>query len=279
MDTSLGVVGLGRMAQALLLPLIKSESIQIKNILGVVKHSESVEVIANKFPKELKLVSSQNPASKEVWNSSIILLSVKPQQLSEVVASFEKNHLSQSSNSLLISVIAGVSLRNLQKAFPGYQCVRAVPNTPALVGAGLTGIAWGENIHAEDRRLTKEIFNPVSEVLELPESQLDAFLALTSSGPAYIALMSEALADGAVSAGLPRDLAGYLAHRTIAGTAALLNHQDIIHPGQLKDMVTSPGGTTIAALRKLEKAGLRSALIEAVMAAFERSKELSNLSN
>ena len=114
------------------------------------------------------------------------------------------------------------------------------------------------------------------EVLELPEAQLDAFLALTSSGPAYIALIAEALADGAVAAGLSRDLAGYLAHRTIAGTAALLNNKDL-HPGQLKDMVTSPGGTTIAALRKLEKAGIRSALIEAVLAAAERSKELSNL--
>jgi pyrroline-5-carboxylate reductase len=110
--------------------------------------------------------------------------------------------------------------------------------------------------------------------MELPESQLDAFLALTSSGPAFVALVAEAMADGAVAAGLPRRLAMHLAHRTLAGTAALL-HQRELHPGQLKDMVSSPGGTTIAGLRRLESGGLRSALIEAVLAAAERSRELA----
>jgi pyrroline-5-carboxylate reductase len=119
-----------------------------------------------------------------------------------------------------------------------------------------------------------ELFGDVGEVLELPEPKLDAFLALTSSGPAFIALVAEAMADGAVLAGLPRDLAHRLAHRTLAGTAALLD-QRALHPGELKDMVTSPGGTTIAGIRKLEQAGLRSALIEAVMAAAERSRQLA----
>jgi pyrroline-5-carboxylate reductase len=117
------------------------------------------------------------------------------------------------------------------------------------------------------------LFADVGEVLEFPEAKLDAFLALTSSGPAFIALVAEAMADGAVLAGLPRDLAQRLAHRTLAGTAALLD-QRALHPGELKDMVASPGGTTIAGLRQLEQAGLRSALIEAVMAAAERSRQL-----
>jgi pyrroline-5-carboxylate reductase len=114
----------------------------------------------------------------------------------------------------------------------------------------------------------------VGEVVELPESQLDAFLALTSSGPAFVALVAEAMADGAVAAGLPRVQAHHLAHRTLAGTAALL-HERELHPGQLKDMVSSPAGTTIAGLRELERAGLRSALIEAVLAAASRSRELA----
>jgi pyrroline-5-carboxylate reductase len=118
------------------------------------------------------------------------------------------------------------------------------------------------------------LFGDVGEVLELPEPKLDAFLALTSSGPAFIALVAEAMADGAALAGLPRDLAHRLAHRTLAGTAALLD-QRALHPGALKDMVTSPGGTTIAGIRELEKAGFRSALIEAVMAAAERSRQLA----
>ena len=114
----------------------------------------------------------------------------------------------------------------------------------------------------------------VGEVAELPETQLDAFLALTSSGPAFIALVAEAMADGAVAAGLPRALAQHLAHHTLAGTAALLHEQEL-HPGMLKDMVSSPGGTTIAGLRHLERQGLRSALIEAVVAAAERSRQLA----
>jgi pyrroline-5-carboxylate reductase len=118
------------------------------------------------------------------------------------------------------------------------------------------------------------LFARVGEVRVLPESQLDAFLALTSSGPAFVALVAEAMADGAVAAGLPRALAHHLAHRTLAGTAALLQEQEL-HPGQLKDMVSSPAGTTIAGLRQLERAGLRSALLEAVLAAAERSRELA----
>jgi len=118
-----------------------------------------------------------------------------------------------------------------------------------------------------------ELFAQVGEVLELPETQLDAFLALTSSGPAFVALVAEAMADGAVASGLPRAQALHLAHRTLAGTAALL-HEQQLHPGQLKDMVTSPGGTTIAGVRALERSGLRSALIEAVVAAAERSRAL-----
>ena len=276
MNLSLGVVGLGRMAQAIILPLIQNETIPIENIFAVVKNDSSIKRLEKSFPKGLKLATSENTAAKDLWNSSIILLAVKPQQLNEVINSVPEKKSTESSTPLLISVIAGISLSTLQKEFPGYVCIRAVPNTPALVGAGLTGIAWGNNATDRERHLTRQVFSPISEVLELPEAQLDAFLALTSSGPAYIALIAEALADGAVAAGLSRDLAGYLAHRTIAGTAALLNNKDL-HPGQLKDMVTSPGGTTIAALRKLEKAGIRSALIEAVLAAAERSKELSNL--
>ena len=135
-------------------------------------------------------------------------------------------------------------------------------------------MAWGDDLTSSQRSLVLEIFSPMSEVYELPEKQLDAFLALTSSGPAYVALFVEALADGAVAAGLPRKMAIDLAHKTLSGTALLLKKKKL-HPGELKDMIASPGGTTITALRHLEKAGLRSALIEAVVAAAERSRELA----
>ena len=173
----------------------------------------------------------------------------------------------------MISVLAGVTISRLQRCFPAHRCVRAVPNTPALVGEGLTALAWGDRIDAEQRSQVRGLFSGVSEVLELPEEKLDAFLALTSSGPAFLALIAEAMADGAVASGMPRDLALHLSSRTMAGTAALLRMRSL-HPALLKDMVSSPAGTTIAGIRRLEKDGVRSALIEAVVAAAERSRDL-----
>jgi pyrroline-5-carboxylate reductase len=148
-----------------------------------------------------------------------------------------------------------------------------VVNTPALVRCGLTALSWGQEPPLESRAWLEQLFSRVGEVWALPEPQLDAFLALTSSGPAFVALVAEGLADGAVAAGLPRSLAQGLALRTLAGTAALLEQKDL-HPAQLKDMVSSPAGTTMAGLRELERSGLRSALLEAVYAAAQRSREL-----
>lgn len=201
----------------------------------------------------------------------MVLLAVKPQQLEAVAAAAPTPPAG--ATPLLLSVLAGVRLARLQSLFPAWKVVRAVPNTPCLVRAGLTGLAWGDGLSTDQKVWIQELFSQVGEVLELPEAQLDAFLALTSSGPAFVALVADALADGAVAAGLPRQQAHRLAHRTLAGTAALLQEQDL-HPAELRDMVSSPGGTTIAGIRVLERSGLRSALIEAVVAAAERSREL-----
>ncbi len=275
MPCSLGVVGLGRMAQAIILPLLERENFQPSEVFGVVGHQASVERAYDQLPAGVQVFSADDPNSSDVWKAPIQLLGVKPYQLELVEQSANQNKTSLSSNKpILISLLAGVKLQRLIKAFPNHSCVRAVPNTPALVGAGVTGLAWGGNITSDQQLLVSQLFNPISEVLELPEYQLDAFLALTSSGPAYIALIAEALADGAVAAGLPRVLANHLAHRTLFGTSLLLKEKEL-HPGQLKDMVASPGGTTITALRHLEKAGLRSALMEAVVLAAERSRELA----
>ena len=274
MPCSLGVIGLGRMAQALVLPLLKQGELAPQQVVALVGRGASVERLADQLPIGLRLKAADDPTAAEAWMAPIQLLAVKPQQLDQIVASAARLKQTADRPQLLISVLAGVSLARLQQAFPAHACVRAVPNTPALVGAGLTGLSWGEGVTPEQRLAVERLFLPVSEVLELPESQLDAFLALTSSGPAYVALVAEAMADGAVAAGLPRSLAHHLAHRTLAGTAALLKEQKL-HPAELKDMVTSPGGTTIAALRKLERGGVRSALIEAVVAAAQRSRELA----
>ncbi len=267
------------MAQALLWPLIDAGLVPLASVRAAVGTAASAERLAAGHPG---LAVGTDPG--EAWRAPVLLLAVKPQLLDTVAASVPMDGLrdpgpaatgaTATPKPLLISVLAGVTLARLQRLFPGHRVVRAVPNTPCLVRAGLTGLAWGEGIEPATRAWVGQLFAQVGEVLELPEPQLDGFLALTSSGPAFVALVAEAMADGAVAAGLPRALAHHLAHRTLAGTAALLHEQEL-HPGQLKDMVTSPAGTTIAGIRQLESRGLRSALLEAVLAAAERSRELA----
>ncbi|MFZ9265668.1 MAG: pyrroline-5-carboxylate reductase [Vulcanococcus sp.] len=264
--TTFGVIGLGRMAQALLFPWVDGGLLNASAVRAAVSSEASAARLRTLRPA---LQVDTQPAA--AWAAPVVLLAVKPQQLEQVAASAPAPGPGEAP--LLISVLAGVRLERLQRLFPGWRVVRAVPNTPCLVRAGLTGLAWGAGVTSEQQAWLLELFSQVGEVLELPEVQLDAFLALTSSGPAFVALVADALADGAVAAGLPRQAAHRLAHRTLAGTAALLQEQDL-HPAELRDMVSSPGGTTIAGIRVLERSGLRSALLEAVVAAAERSREL-----
>ncbi len=270
MVPSIGVIGLGRMAQALVEPLLSSKAFSADQVLAVVGTAATADRLRQGAFGAVSIHPSDRSEAQQVWSAPVQLLAVKPQQVDGIAAAVPAVH----NNPLLVSVLAGVSLDRLQRLFPGHRVVRAVPNTPALVGQGLTALAWGEAISPEQRLQVRALFAGVSEVLELPEAKLDAFLALTSSGPAFVALMAEAMADGAVAAGLPRDLAHRLAHRTLAGTAALLDQRQL-HPASLKDMVTSPGGTTIAGVRALERAGARSAFMEAVIAAAERSRDLA----
>ena len=251
------------MAQALLFPLLEAGLVQREGVRAAVASEASAACLAQAHG----LAVATDAAA--AWSAPVVLLAVKPQQLDLAAQA-----AAGGSGGLLVSVLAGVTLERLQRLFPQRQCVRAVPNTPALVRAGLTGLAFGADVDPGQRRWVEQLFAQVGEVHELPEPQLDAFLALTSSGPAFVAVVAEALADGAVAAGLPRLLAQRLTHRTLAGSAALMLERNL-HPGELKDMVSSPGGTTIAGLRQLEQAGLRSALIEAVVAAAQRSRELA----
>ena len=275
MEISIGIIGFGRIAKAILSPLLEKGEYKPENVLGIVGSSSSISSALRGLPKGMKVVSAEETSSREVWGAPLKLLAVKPQQfgnIEECVSAFQSSN--QFPKPLLISVLAGITLKSLQKAFPQHTCVRAVPNTPSLIQEGLTGLAWGDDITTDQKIAVRKIFEPISEIFELREPQLDPFLALTSSGPAYVALMAESLADGAVAAGLPRGLATQLAHKTLSGTASLLREKGL-HPAELKDMVASPAGTTITALRHLELAGLRSALIEAVVLAAQKSRELA----
>jgi pyrroline-5-carboxylate reductase len=206
--------------------------------------------------------------NQAVVGAETILLAIKPQALHSAVAGLEIK-----ADRLIISILAGVTLHQLGEAFPQQAILRTMPNTPATVGAGMTAMAGNTLMTNDHYQTANTIFQAVGRVVRVAESQLDAVTGLSGSGPAYVAIMVEALADGGVAAGLPRAIAQELALQTVLGTAQLLDQQQL-HPALCKDRVTSPGGTTIAGIRVLEKGGFRSNLIEAVVAAAQRSKEL-----
>ncbi|MFS8876783.1 pyrroline-5-carboxylate reductase [Synechococcus sp. H55.8] len=205
----------------------------------------------------------------QAGESEIVFLAVKPQVFPQVVAEMGQPSAAQ----LVISIMAGIPLQQLQQAFPQQRVVRTMPNTPALVGAGITAICYGPGVTPEQKEQVERLFRAVGQVVTVAESQMDAVTALSGSGPGYLAVILEALIDGGVGVGLPRPLATQLAMQTLAGTAALLQHEKL-HPALLKDQVTSPGGTTIAGIQVLEEAGVRGALMRAVRAAYERSRQL-----
>jgi pyrroline-5-carboxylate reductase len=204
----------------------------------------------------------------------VLLLAVKPQVFDTIASEVANTSiLPQGRSPLVISILAGVTLNKLEAAFPGKPIVRAMPNTPATIGAGMTAIAPG--VYADDEALqqARNILEVVGDVVDVPESLMDAVTGLSGSGPGYVAVVVEALTDGGVAEGLPRAIAARLALQTLLGTAQLLAESGM-HPAELKDRVTSPGGTTIAGIAELEKAGVRSAFMEAIRAASRRSQEL-----
>ncbi|WP_041619274.1 pyrroline-5-carboxylate reductase [Stanieria cyanosphaera] len=262
-----GMIGGGVMGEAILSRLIRQGIYAAENILISEPQAERRSLLQQQYQVQ---VSSDNQAAAEA--EEILLLAIKPQILSKVVAQLAPTTFSNS-HPLIISILAGVPLSKLESAFPDQSVIRVMPNTPATVGAGMTAIATGKNVTVEELNKAKNIFTAIGEVVEVPEYLMDAVTGLSGSGPAYVALMIEALADGGVAAGLPRAIASQLAIQTVFGTAKLLQESQL-HPGELKDRVSSPGGTTIAGVAALEKAGFRSALIEAVLAAYHRSQEL-----
>jgi pyrroline-5-carboxylate reductase len=198
----------------------------------------------------------------------VVLLAVKPQVCAQAVEG-----LSATPVPLVISILAGVTLAQLESAITSKAIIRAMPNTPAQVGVGITALAMGTSANQQHRETAIAIFSAIGEVVELPESLMNAVTGLSGSGPAYVAIAIEALADGGVAAGLPRAIATKLAVQTVLGTAQLIAKSGL-HPAELKDRVTSPGGTTIAGVAQLERSGVRSGLIDAVVAATRRADEL-----
>ncbi|MDP3851571.1 MAG: pyrroline-5-carboxylate reductase [Luteolibacter sp.] len=262
----LGVIGCGKMGTALVEGALRSGAVTAANVIGVDPWQEARDHFATAtgatVADEISALSG----------SEVILLCTKPH---DVAAALRDASVASHGNPLLvISIAAGITLAAMESAAAAHlRIVRAMPNTPALVGKGAAGYCMGTRATREDAERARLLLGAVGVAVEVPERLMDAVTGLSGSGPAYVYLVIEALADGGVQAGLPRADALLLAAQTVLGAASMVLETGA-HPAVLKDMVTSPGGTTIAGLAELERRGLRSALMGAVAAASRRAAEL-----
>ena len=264
-DKTLGFLGTGNMAGALIKGLLHSGTVTADRIVASDLKPERLALLT-----ETHGIRTTQDNHALVRDVDVLVLAVKPQAIDKVLSSIA---LDVHERHLVISVAAGVTLAALEAKLPDVRIVRAMPNTAAIVLAGATAIAPGSHATEADMEVARLLFEAVGRVVVLEEASLDAVTGLSGSGPAYVMLMIEAMADGGVKVGLHRDTALLLAAQTVYGSAKLLLETGE-HPGRIKDQVTSPGGTAIAGLHTLEAGGLRRTLIDAVEAATVRAGEL-----
>ncbi|GAB1869608.1 Pyrroline-5-carboxylate reductase [Camponotus japonicus] len=265
----IGFLGGGKMAQALARGFIRA---------GL---SKGEMMLASCLPNDIGSIETfKEMGSSTVFANAavidygdVLILSVKPQIVPKILPEFTREKV-HDNKKLLISIAMGISLASLEKALPKETpVIRVMPNTPALVGCGATVFARGKNASDKDAGITEKLFSAVGICEEVPENLIDPVTALAGSGPAYIYMIIEAMADGGVKMGLTRSIAYKLAAQTVLGAGTMVRETNI-HPGQLKDDVASPAGSTITGIHHLEKHGLRSALIDAIEAATLRCKEV-----
>lgn len=266
-EGTVGFIGTGNMAEALIRGLLRAEVAAAGQVVGSEPRADRRQELNTKYG--ITLTGDNLEVARK---SDILVLAVKPQVMSKVLDEIAPH---VHANALVISIAAGIPLSVIEAKLPKARVVRTMPNTPALVGAGATAIAAGGHATDTDVEAARRIFASVGLTVILEEAQMDAVTGLSGSGPAYIFLVIEALSDAGVKVGLSRYNAQALAAQTVLGSAQLLLETGE-HPGRLKDMVTSPGGTAIAGLHTLEQGGLRTTLINAVEAATRRSKELGD---
>jgi pyrroline-5-carboxylate reductase len=262
---SIGFLGAGKMATALAKGFIRAGLVTPKDVIA----SDVSEAACAAFAKETGAKTTAfNPDVAKFAN--VLILAVKPQQVTEALGEI-RDALTE--KHLIISIAAGVTIAKLEACLGDARVVRVMPNTPALVNSSATGFALSKSAGAADAELATKLFSAVGVAFQVKEALLDAVTGLSGSGPAYVYLFIEALSDGGVASGLPRDIATKLAAQTVLGAAQMVLETGQ-HPGALKDMVTSPGGTTIEGVHELEKGKLRGTVMSAVRAATEKSKKL-----
>ncbi|MED6193181.1 Pyrroline-5-carboxylate reductase [Stylosanthes scabra] len=262
----LGFIGAGKMAESIARGAVRSGVIPASRIFTASHTNSSRRDAFQSFG--VSLLPSNDDVVRE---SNVVIFSVKPQVVKDVVVKL-KPLLTK--NKLLVSVAAGVKLNDLQEWAGHNRFIRVMPNTPAAVGEAASVMSLGGAATEEDANLIATLFGSIGKIWKADEKYFDAVTGLSGSGPAYVYLAIEALADGGVAAGLPRDLSLKLASQTVLGAASMVTSTGK-HPGQLKDDVTSPGGTTIAGVHELENGGFRGTLMNAVVAAAKRSRELA----
>ena len=260
-------IGAGKMGGIILQALLKNGLLSAKSTRATVAHEERAKALAVKL--KVKVGTNNVEAAK---GADIIVIGVKPQVVEDVVREISGE---LTPKQLVVSVAASVPTAMIEKNLPpNVPVVRAMPNTPCIMGAGMTAICKGKHATAEDIAVTSHMFNVVGRTVVVDEKHMDAVTALSASGPAYIYIILESLAEAGVKVGLPRDIATLLAAQTALGAAkVVLETGD--HPALLKDAVTTPAGCTIDAIMELEEGKLRVTLIKAVVKAAQRAKELA----
>lgn len=262
----IGFIGLGNMADAMISGMLKKDIVKPENIAGSAKTAATREKMAVRYGIGVR----ENNRDVASW-ADILVLAVKPQFFAEVISEIKD---AVSPETLLISIAAGKTIAWIEEAF-GRQIklVRCMPNTPALVGEGCTGVCVNERVSEKEKNDSMELMESFGKAKLVPERLMDAVGALAGSSPAYVFMFIEAMADAGVAAGIPRAQAYEFAAQAVCGSAKLVLESGR-HPGELKDMVCSPGGTTIQGVRVLEEKGMRGAVMDALAACVEKSKEL-----
>ena len=263
----IGFIGLGNMASAIIGGMLQKQVVEAKNIIGADKMPEAREKVKAKFNIE----TTENNA-EIAEKADILFLAVKPIYLIDAI---EEMKAAIRPETVIVSIVAGKSMEFIQNAFGRTDCkiVRCMPNTPALVLEGCTGACPNENVTAEELEGVLTLLRSFGTASVVPERLMDVVVGVSGSSPAYVFMFIEAMADAAVAGGMPRKQAYEFAAQAVLGSAKMVLETGM-HPGELKDMVCSPGGTTIDAVKVLEEKGMRAAVMAAMDACIEKSKNL-----
>ena len=266
MFKNIGFIGCGNMGSAMVGGLIESGFTNPNNIIVSTRTEESAKRLKDKYKVN---VTTDN--DEVVKNSDIVFLAVKPNMYSKVITELKSDSLKEK---LIITIAAGITIDYMEKLLGNNaRIVRTMPNTPALVGEGMSAICANSNVSKEELKLVLDMYNSFGECVEIEEKDFHGFIALCGSSPAYVFLFIEAMADAAVKIGIPRSKAYKMAAQSVLGSSKMVLETGK-HPGELKDMVCSPGGTTIDAVLELEKQGFRNSVIEAMIKCAEKSKSM-----